>query len=274
MHFKVPDVSGTLRELQRRETHPLDCFEILNVPIAILNLKESIALVSSWARRGGPPKLVTFTTVHMIMEGHRRPEFLSALREMDLNCPDGKPLSWIGKARSKKISQVSGPDFLEAFSAESLPTGFRHFFYGGGAGVARAVLLELQSRHPELQGAGYFEPPFRQLTPEEDEAVVRQINESGADVVWVCLGCPKQEQWMYDHRHRLHCSVVLAVGQAFDIVAGTKRRAPKLMRTLGLEWLYRLMQEPRRLFIRYASTNIAFLYLVLLDSLSSRKNSA
>jgi N-acetylglucosaminyldiphosphoundecaprenol N-acetyl-beta-D-mannosaminyltransferase len=79
---------------------------------------------------------------------------------------------------------------------------------------------------------------------------------------------------MYDHRHRLHCSVVLAVGQAFDIVAGTKRRAPKLMRTLGLEWLYRLMQEPRRLFIRYASTNIAFLYLVLLDSLSSRKNSA
>jgi N-acetylglucosaminyldiphosphoundecaprenol N-acetyl-beta-D-mannosaminyltransferase len=207
----------------------------------------------------------------MIMEGQRSPEFLSILREMNLNCPDGKPLFWVGKLQFKNLSQVCGPDFMQAFCEETSRTDFQHFFYGGGPGVAEGVVSELKSRHPTLQIAGFYEPPFRPLSPREDIAVVKQINESGADIVWVCLGCPKQELWMYKHRHVLPGKVILAVGQAFDIVAGVKRRAPAPIRAIGLEWLYRLAHEPKRLFGRYAKTNSAFLVFVILDFLNLRK---
>jgi N-acetylglucosaminyldiphosphoundecaprenol N-acetyl-beta-D-mannosaminyltransferase len=143
----------------------------------------------------------------------------------------------------------------------------RHFFYGGAEEVAAKAARMLQRKNPGVQIAGVYSPPFRPLTIEEKQDIVDTINASRADVVWVCLGCPKQEAWIDEFRKKLDVPVLLAVGMAVDIIAGTKKRAPKIMRAFGLEWLYRLCQEPRRLWRRYLIYNSIFLYRLLTEKL-------
>jgi N-acetylglucosaminyldiphosphoundecaprenol N-acetyl-beta-D-mannosaminyltransferase len=140
----------------------------------------------------------------------------------------------------------------------------RHYFYGGTDGVATKAAAELQRKNPGMQIAGAYAPPFRPLTSEEKEDIVRSINAAKPDVVWVCLGCPKQEMWIDEFRNRLDVPVLLAVGLALDVVAGTKGRAPYILRSLGLEWFYRLCQEPRRLWRRYLVYNSIFLYRLFM----------
>jgi N-acetylglucosaminyldiphosphoundecaprenol N-acetyl-beta-D-mannosaminyltransferase len=246
-------------------------FEILGTPIAAITMDQAINLVSSWIVGSRKPRLVTFTNVHMLTEGHSRRDFLSILRETDLNCADGMPLVWVGKHRLEKVSQVCGPDFFEEFFATTATSNIKHFFYGGADGVAGKVVSELRARYSSIQIAGTYTPPFRTLTDEEDEAIVQQINDSGADMVWVCLGCPKQERWMYQHRNRLRASVILAVGQAFDVFAGVKQRAPAEFRTSGLEWLYRAFKDPKRLIGRYLVSNTMFLLLMMAEFLKRRQ---
>jgi N-acetylglucosaminyldiphosphoundecaprenol N-acetyl-beta-D-mannosaminyltransferase len=173
------------------------------------------------------------------------------------------PLVWLGKLKRRAIGRVAGPDFMPAFCAATAAKSYRHFFYGGLPGVAERVIANLKKATPGLQIAGSYSAPFRDLDVEEDSEGIRAINESGADIVWICLGCPKQELWMWQHRHQLKAGALLSVGMAFDIVAGTKKRAPKLLRNNGMEWFYRLMVEPRRLMGRYFSSNFTFLYLLL-----------
>ena len=211
--------------------------------------------------------MVTFSTVHMLVEGTRNPGFLRLLRQTDMNFPDGKPLVWCGRRQTgKRIEQVCGPDFLPAFCKATAHLTLRHFFYGGAEGVAARAAAALERRFPGVQIAGVCSPPFRPLTGYEKEEVVRTINAARPDLLWVCLGCPKQEFWIDEFRERLDVPVLLAVGLAVDILAGAKARAPSLMRTLGLEWLYRLCQEPRRLWRRYLVGNSIFLYRLLTES--------
>ena len=240
-----------------------DSFNGLGVTVAATTMNGAITRVISWLETAESTKLVAFTNVHMLTEAYWNPEFLRILRKMDMNCPDGMPLVWLGKSFGHSLNRVAGPDFMPALCLATADLGYRHFFYGGKPGIAERVIANLKAASPNIQIAGSYTPPFRDLGMEESEGDIQLINESNADIVWVCLGCPKQEMWMVEHCDRLNARVVLSVGMAFDIVAGSKSRAPLFLRKLGLEWLYRMIAEPRRLAGRYIWSNLTFLYLML-----------
>lgn len=243
-------------------------FRVLGVPIAATNMNAAIRKVRSWIERGDRGRTVTFSNVHMVVEGIKNPGFFEVLQKSDMNCPDGRPLVWYGRRKAgRDVEQVCGPEFLPAFCEATADLKLRHFFYGGADGVAAKAAGMLQQRFPGTEIAGFYSPPFRALTAEEKQEVVRTINESRADVVWVCLGCPKQEAWIDEFKHKLDVPVLLAVGLALDIVAGTRERAPSVMRRLGLEWLYRLCQEPRRVWRRYLIYNGIFVYRLVAEKL-------
>ncbi len=247
----------------RMETCP-----VLEVPIAVLTMTEAIQQVNQWVATGSRAHLVTFVNAHMAVEAQLRPNFRQSLREMDLNCPDGAPVFWLARREhGTRVGKISGPEFMPMFCEQSVALGHRHFLYGGTEGVAAEAGEALQKRYPGIQIAGHFCPPFRPLDNAERAAVIATINSSGADVVWVCLGCPKQEQWMTEMRDHLQAKVVLAVGQALDILAGRTKRAPALLRNYGGEWAYRLVKEPRRLWKRYMVTNSLFVLFVLRERL-------
>ena len=248
---------------------------VLEVPIAVVTMAEAIQQVNQWVSTASRAHLVTFVNAHMAVEAQLKPSFRRSLRAMDLNCPDGAPIFWLArKQHGQRVAKIAGPEFMPRFCEQSVALGTRHFLYGGTEGTAEEACKALQERYPGLVIAGHFCPPFRPLTAGEQQSVISQINESGADVVWVCLGCPKQEQWMSDMRDHLHAKVVLAVGQAFDIVAGRTQRAPAILRHCGAEWAYRLAKEPRRLWKRYLVTNMLFVLFVLRDKLDRSRDEA
>jgi len=158
-----------------------------------------------------------------------------------------------------------------ALCEHSVSAGYCHFFYGGAAGVPEQLAAMLQKRFPGLQVVGTYSPPFRSLTPKEDEQIVRMINEAEPDIVWVGLSTPKQERWMAEHVGRLVAPVLIGVGAAFDFLSGRKRQAPRWMQRAGLEWLFRLLSEPRRLWRRYLVNNPLFIILVLLQMAGVRR---
>lgn len=249
-----------------------DVFEVMGVHIAATSLTKTINTLASWLETGCDTRLVTFTNVHMLTEARRNPSFLGFLRQMDMNCPDGMPLVWIGKHKNLPVSRVSGPDFMPAFCNSIADKGYRHFFYGGNVGIAEEVIAALKKTIPDIQIAGWFTPPFGVMKREEDERVIRMINDSRADIVWVCLGCPKQEIWMSERRDRLNASLVLSVGLAFDIVAGRRVRAPMFLRDRGLEWLFRMIMEPRRLVKRYLYSHSIFIWAMARDAFYGRRS--
>ncbi len=247
----------------RMETCP-----VLEVPIAITTMESAIQQVNQWIATGSRAHTVTFVNAHMAVEAQLRPEFRKDLQEMDLNCPDGAPIFWLARrASGPRAGKISGPEFMPQFCAQSVAPGHRHFLYGGVEGVAENASKALQELYPGIQIAGHYCPPFRPLADFEKMEIAEMINASGADVVWVCLGCPKQEQWMAEMRDHLQAKAVLAVGQALDILAGRTNRAPAFLRNHGGEWAYRLFKEPRRLWKRYMVTNSLFLLFVLRERL-------
>jgi N-acetylglucosaminyldiphosphoundecaprenol N-acetyl-beta-D-mannosaminyltransferase len=182
------------------------------------------------------------------------------------------PLVWLGKWKSQtKVSRVYGPDLMLALCQLSIKPGFSHYFYGGAPGVPELLAEKLQQQFPGLKVAGVCSPPFQTLTPAEDRRLIDQINQSGADIVWVGLGTPKQDLWMSEHRQQLSASVLIGVGAAFDFHTGRIPQAPAWMQQIGLEWLFRLWQEPKRLWYRYLVYNPLFIILVLLQSIGRRK---
>ena len=249
---------------------PLETFQLLDVPVAKTTMSQAVERVNSWVDEGSIGHIVTFTNVHMVVEARQDPQFGALLAAASMNCPDGTPLFWIGRRRyGDQVEQVAGPDFMSIFCKQSVTRGDRHYLYGGAPGVIEAAVRKLLDLYPGIQIVGMHTPPFRPLTPEEDDAVCESINASGAHLVWVCLGCPKQEKWMFEHRHRLNTNVLLGVGQAIDILAGTRERAPAVIRHAGLEWLYRLLREPGRLWNRYLTTNFLFIVWVVQDFFQS-----
>jgi N-acetylglucosaminyldiphosphoundecaprenol N-acetyl-beta-D-mannosaminyltransferase len=177
---------------------------------------------------------------------------MNALRNADMILPDGAPVAWIMRLRGAEISQrVCGPDIMLALCERSVSEGWRHYFYGGTEGTAEALGRAMQKKYPGLKIAGFDCPPFRSLTSIEIEASIDRINAAKPDLVWIGLGCPKQELWMAEHRSRINGAVLLGVGAAFDFHSGRVQRAPVWMRTYGLEWLHRLISEPTRLWRRY-----------------------
>ncbi|MQA28756.1 MAG: WecB/TagA/CpsF family glycosyltransferase [Luteitalea sp.] len=237
-------------------------FDVLGLPVSAIDLTQAVQTIDTWIRER-TPHYVCITGVHGVMESRRDESLRRIHARAGMVTPDGMPLVWLGHvAGHGHVRRVYGPDLMLACLRRSLQTRTRHFFFGGGPGVAEQLAARLSAQLPGLLVAGTYCPPFRPLTPEEDERVIEEIDGSDADVVWVGLSTPKQERWMADHVSRLRAPVLVGVGAAFDFHAGLKPQAPGWMQRNGLEWLFRLATEPRRLWRRYLINNPAFIWHV------------
>ncbi|HLF78778.1 MAG TPA: WecB/TagA/CpsF family glycosyltransferase [Dehalococcoidia bacterium] len=213
-----------------------------------------------------------FCTAHMIIDSQSNPHLKAAVNSSGIVATDGMPLVWLSRLKgAQSIERVYGPDAMLAFAEHGLQQGWRHFFYGGTPKSAEALQTRLQSKFPGLVVAGTYAPPFRPLTEDEKQDIVDQINRTKPDLIWVGLGMPKQELWSAEFQARLDAPVILAVGAAFDFHAGVIRQAPYWMQRSGTEWLFRLVQEPRRLWRRYLLGNSRFLWLLVKEWLHRPK---
>jgi N-acetylglucosaminyldiphosphoundecaprenol N-acetyl-beta-D-mannosaminyltransferase len=245
-------------------------YQVLGVNLAALQIPDLVSRMESWIRARDYGHLLVFANVHVVVEAQHDPAFKQLLND-SFTVPDGKPLIWLGrKAGFPLARRVYGPDLMIDFCRMTAGKGYSSFLYGGAPGVADGLATILQ-RDYGTEVVGWHSPPFRPLSPEEDDEVVNMINTACPDVLWIGLGCPKQEKWAYEHLDRLKVPVVGAVGQAFDIHSGRAKQAPSWMREHGLEWVYRLFSEPRRLWKRYLVYNTEFIFRILLQSFRRRE---
>jgi len=234
---------------EARAAHPQ--VTILGVPIDIIDMAGALDTIGAWIARK-ERRYVCAPDAYSIVCAQDDARHMQALRTADMVIPDGTPLVWVGRLRGNAhMRRVCGPDLLRAVCERSVGAGWRHYFYGGAPGVADQLARTLAERHPGLAIAGTDCPPFRPLSEAELERAIQRMQEAKPDIVWIGLGCPKQELWMLDNHARLGGTVLIGVGAAFDFETGRVRRAPVWMRSNGLEWLHRLASEPRRLWRRY-----------------------
>lgn len=229
-----------------------DRIDILGVGVSSINLDDAVVMIERWICERSR-NYVCVTGVHGVMESRRNDRLRRIHDQAGMVTPDGMPLVWFARLFGRKRSErVYGPDLMRKMTAISELRGYRQFYYGGAEGVATKLKQKLIGVHPKLEVAGALCPPFRELTAAEDEAIVEAINAARPHIVWVGLSTPKQEFWMASHIGLVEAPVMIGVGAAFDFLAGTKRQAPVWMQRNGLEWLFRLCSEPRRLWRRYA----------------------
>lgn len=232
---------------------------VLGFPIAAQSFDAAVDLLLGWARER-PCRAVHFCTVHLLVEGRDRPEVGAALASGSMLTADGMPLVWLSRAAGSRAQRVAGPDAMPAILERGRELGLRHFFYGSTPETLERLVAAVRRDHPGIVIAGAYAPPFGDQDAAAVEADIARINAARPDVLWVGLGAPRQNLWIDRNRHRLDVGIALAVGAAFDFRAGTVSRAPRLLQRSGLEWLYRLAREPRRLMRRYVVTNARFLY--------------
>jgi N-acetylglucosaminyldiphosphoundecaprenol N-acetyl-beta-D-mannosaminyltransferase len=236
--------------------------DVLGVGISAIDPADALGEVTRWIDNG-IQHYVCVTGVHGVMESQGDAELLRIHNESGLTTPDGMPMVWAAKlAGAKNTQRVYGPDLMLAVCERAAQRDWSCFLYGATDAVLDQLRANLSDRYPGLKIVGTHSPPFRPLTPEEDDAVVREINASGAQIVWVGLSTPKQERWMASHIGRVNASALFGVGAAFDIHAGNLKQAPRWMQRAGLEWLFRLASEPRRLWRRYAVNNPRFVLAI------------
>lgn len=254
-----------------RPANPLPArVEILGVGVSAIDPNEALRHIGTWLD-SRDKHYVCVNTVHSLLCAQDDPALLDVYRDAAMVTPDGMPLVWLSRHRGQPgVQRVYGPDLMLACCDVFRDRGARHFFYGGAEGVPELLAARLTERFPGLQVAGGYSPPFRPLNAAEEAVIVERINDVRPDFVWVGLGCPKQDHWMADHIGRLTAPVLVGVGAAFDFHAGRKRQAPSWMQKRGLEWLFRLASEPRRLAARYIAGNARFVALVLAEELRRR----
>jgi N-acetylglucosaminyldiphosphoundecaprenol N-acetyl-beta-D-mannosaminyltransferase len=237
--------------------------DVLGVEISAVNMEMTLDTVIGWVV-SNDRQYVCVTGVHGVMESQRDRELAAIHNNAGLTTPDGMPMVWAGRAAGAHwIQRVYGPDMMLAVLAEAQARSWSSFLYGGAPGVPELLAERLEQRLPGLQVAGTHSPPFRPLTRDEVHETAALINASGASLVWVGLSTPKQERWMAELRPLLEAPVLFGVGAAFDFHAGRVKQAPRWMQTSGLEWLYRLGKEPRRLWKRYLTNNPRFVIAIL-----------
>lgn len=224
---------------------------ILGVDVSAINMRDTIGTIERWIAERSR-NYVCITGAHGVIESRSNEVLRMIHNRAGLVTPDGMPLVWMSRALGHtNTSRVYGPDLMRNMSAVSAERGYRQFYYGGGSGVADRLAAALSRQHAGLIVAGTLTPPFRALSQEEDSDIVDRINAAKPDIVWVGLSTPKQEHWMAAHLGRIDAPVMIGVGAAFDFLTGAKPQAPIWMQSNGLEWLFRLATEPRRLWRRY-----------------------
>ncbi len=234
---------------------------IVSLSVDPLPFRKCMSLVMEWAA-SHIPSYVCFANVHMTIEAYKRPSFRRQVDKASLVVPDGKPLAVACYSLYRiKQERIAGMDFMPAIMETANKEGSTIFLYGSSPDVLDALTKKINEHYPFITIGGAISPPFRPLHSDEIQEHIDQINQSGAQLVFVSLGCPKQEKWMAANYKKIN-AVLLGVGGAFAVMAGLQRRSPKWMQNWGLEWFFRLMVEPRRMFRRYFETNFAFLYLM------------
>jgi N-acetylglucosaminyldiphosphoundecaprenol N-acetyl-beta-D-mannosaminyltransferase len=267
----APDIvlqTGTERPAERMEAVPE--FNVLGVRVHAIQIPEVVAWMECaiLVRPGG--KFLAATGMHGIVEAIHDPQFKTVLNEADLVVPDGMPLVWMARKHGLMLKRrVYGPELMETFCRETGAT-YRHFFYGGAPGVAEQLAKVMEKRH-EIRIAGCWSPPYRPLTDMEETQLKEMIALASPDLLWVGLSTPKQERWMHGHRDSLSVPLMLGVGAAFDFHTGRLKQAPRWMQESGLEWLFRLILEPRRLWRRYLVNGGEFIWNVALERLRLNK---
>jgi N-acetylglucosaminyldiphosphoundecaprenol N-acetyl-beta-D-mannosaminyltransferase len=246
-------------------------FNLLGIGIHALNMAMALDSVRLWIVHH-EKHYICLVNSQCVIEARQDKTLRQIYREAGLVTPDGMSIVWLGWLTGhRQIRRVYGPDLMLALCNLSLSTGYSHFFYGGEKGIPELLSDKLKHRFPALKVAGTYSPPFRPLTVLEDQEVTHLINQSGADIVWIALGVPKQEYWIAQHRDQLNASVLIGVGAAFDFHAGAKKQAPVVIRNIGLEWFFRLLTEPRRLWKRYLFTIPRFVFLVFTQLLGLKQ---
>ena len=225
---------------------------ILGVGISAVNMRQALEVIDGWIQRG-ERGYVCLAAVHSVLDCQGSVTLRAIFNRSGLTTPDGMPLVWILRMRGhREVSRVYGPDLMLAVCDHFNQVGAGHYFLGGKPGVPERLAERLAERISGLKVRGTYSPPFRELTVKEDAQLVDDINSASPDILWVGLGSPKQERWMVQHRQAIDAPVTIAVGAAFDFLSGRKPQAPRWVQRSGLEWLFRVGTEPRRLWRRYA----------------------
>ena len=258
-----PDASQEDRTAAPRDAP--ERVNVLGVGISAITIADALAMIDKWIATGAS-RYVCVTGVHGVMESQADPALRTIHNRAGLVTPDGMPMVWLSWLHGhRRVERVYGPDLLLACCEASVAKGYRHFLYGGGEGVPERLAARLQTRFPGLIIAGTWSPPFRELTGTEEQAMIDTIASAQPDIIWIGLSTPKQERWMARYVGRLPAAVLIGVGAAFDIHSGMNKQAPPWMQRSGLEWLFRLATEPRRLWRRYLTNNPRFVWRLLLQ---------
>jgi N-acetylglucosaminyldiphosphoundecaprenol N-acetyl-beta-D-mannosaminyltransferase len=257
-----------------RDPPSLPSFEVLGVRVNAVQMSEAVERIRFWL--DAPDRnthFVAVTAMHSVAEARHNEAYRRILNSADLSVPDGMPLIWLARFNGFALkNRVCGSELMETFCRVTGST-YRHFFYGGGPGVAEKLAQSLHEKCG-IAVAGTYTPPFRALTAAEEQEIASRVEQSSPDVLWVGLSSPKQERWIDEHRPHLKIPVMLGVGAAFDMNSGITRRAPGWMRESGMEWLHRLCSEPRRLWKRYLFTIPAAMGFVGLELLGASISSS
>jgi len=217
---------------------------------------------------------VTYSNVHVVVTAHKDAALRQAVNEADIASPDGKPIEFVARAKGlKSFRRCTGPDMMLAVLKESEAKGYTNYFYGSTQDTLDKLKDRLMRHYPNLKILKMVSPPFRPMTEEEDQRIIEEMNTLSPDLIWVGLGAPKQEQWMYQKRSQIKRGVMLGVGAAFDFHTQKIKRAPAWMQNAGLEWFHRLLSEPKRLFKRYLVTNTLFMVYLFKYGVSISENS-
>ena len=243
-------------------------YKVLGVRVDAVQIPDVVNQIECWIGERRRSHYIAVTGMHGVSEAQEDRSFKTILNSADLVVPDGTPLVWLGRLHGFSLKRrVYGPELMLAFFGQPSCRRYRHFFYGGTPGLAEELAKTLCARFPGSQVVGTYSPPFRLLTAEEKREVVELINRTRPDVVWVGLSTPKQERWMHEYRGEIQVPVMVGVGAAFDLNSGSKKQAPVWMREHGLEWFFRLLHEPRRLWRRYLVHGPRFVTNAILEVL-------
>jgi len=241
----------------------VNSFEILNTTIHAVQPDEILNIINAWAIEKESYKYIVSTNANNIINAVEDTKYSKVMLNAFLSLPDGVPFLWFGRKKGFNLPKRCGiQEVMEVlFDSSNNGNNFSHYFYGNTQGVLDAMQINLLKQYPNLNIAGSYSPPFRTLNVAEDKKIIEAINNASPDFLWVSLGCPKQEEWMYDHRKVLNPMIASGAGAVFNFLAGETKRAPRWIQYSGLEWLYRLLLNPKKLANRYLVKYPKFIYL-------------
>ena len=255
--------------------HPVQqipSIQILGTRVHMVQMADTLHLMERWIQDDQGCRYIIASNLHAILEAHKHKEFRAVVNAASLFVPDGISATWVARFKGSPVkSRVRGTDLMRAFCELASHKGYSSFFYGNSQEVLNMMSARLRDRFPNLKIAGLHSPPFHSLTAPEDAQVTEMINQAKPDVLWVGLGCPKQERWMFEHRDKLNVPVMVGVGAAFNFLSGRVKEAPSWMRNHNLEWAWRMVHEPRRVWRRVLVYGPQFASFAFLEVIGLKK---